>query len=417
MGQEIVYCYKCQRRIVGTEFAEGKAFQVTNHVSCSTCAVDLLQKLPPKEREQLLAKMFKATQERQPAPPPEPRPAKTPKPGTHRAVPARKAKAPKTALAIGAGFVAVAIVLLLALPGRRPPPPPPAAPLVQRPAPKPAPPPLHEAAKEAVRRAKDFAAAFPGKLDGQVDAWQRAVERTEDTPYAEEARAGLSAVLARRRQAIDQDWAELDQRARALETKQDFEAAIDLLQSARGRHTAPEWTLTLDRRVGEMRGVVAARSAPPPPANVVVPPVPPPGPERPAAVIFSAHPSSFKGKSGGAAEVVEAAVAVPPAGVSIGGFRVVPKPATTVRFRVKSTVDLDVFECISWIQSKNANAWSHVMNLKKGEWRSVEFKLGDMRFNWNGDPIRDAPVDGMAFYFLNRPDDSRVLLKDFEILD
>ena len=27
MGQEIVYCFKCQRRIVGTEFAEGKAFQ------------------------------------------------------------------------------------------------------------------------------------------------------------------------------------------------------------------------------------------------------------------------------------------------------------------------------------------------------------------------------------------------------
>ena len=41
MGQEILYCYKCQTKIVGADFSGGKAFQVGNHVSCSSCAADL----------------------------------------------------------------------------------------------------------------------------------------------------------------------------------------------------------------------------------------------------------------------------------------------------------------------------------------------------------------------------------------
>jgi len=166
VGQEIVYCFKCQRRILGTEFAEGKAFQVKNHVSCSACAADLLQKLPANEREQLLSKMFKATQERKPAPPP---PDARPKPRQGSSVriaavrPPRKS--PALALAAGAGFVAVALVALLLLLGGRETPPPAPAPVVVRPAPKPAAaPPAHEAAKEAVRRAKDFAAMYPRNL-------------------------------------------------------------------------------------------------------------------------------------------------------------------------------------------------------------------------------------------------------------
>src|SRR6185503_716545 len=64
MGQEIVYCFKCQTRIVGAEFDKGSAFQVGNNVSCSKCVAELLHTLPPKEREHLLAQMFKATHDR-----------------------------------------------------------------------------------------------------------------------------------------------------------------------------------------------------------------------------------------------------------------------------------------------------------------------------------------------------------------
>lgn len=64
MGKEIVYCFKCQRKILGHEYEKGQAFQVENNVCCSACAVHVLETLPPKAKEQLLAKMFKATQER-----------------------------------------------------------------------------------------------------------------------------------------------------------------------------------------------------------------------------------------------------------------------------------------------------------------------------------------------------------------
>src|SRR6185503_19759701 len=67
MGQEVVYCFKCQKRITSTDFAKGQAYQVENNFCCSSCAVGVLEKLPPKAKEQLLAKMFKATHDREAA--------------------------------------------------------------------------------------------------------------------------------------------------------------------------------------------------------------------------------------------------------------------------------------------------------------------------------------------------------------
>jgi hypothetical protein len=155
-------------------------------------------------------------------------------------------------------------------------------------------------------------------------------------------------------------------------------------------------------------------------------PVAPAPPPRAGKVIlahdFSKGAGPFKPPAG-AAEIVDAepsgakAIAIPQKGVGVSGFQVVTKPSTTVRFRVKSTIDLDYFECISWIQAKGANAWYHITNLKKDEWRTVEFKLGDLQYNWNGAPVMGATVEGIFFYFVNKPQDSRVLLADFEIRD
>jgi len=46
MGHQIVYCFKCQTRIVGTDFDKGKAFETGLHVVCLKCAVVLLPTLP-----------------------------------------------------------------------------------------------------------------------------------------------------------------------------------------------------------------------------------------------------------------------------------------------------------------------------------------------------------------------------------
>src|SRR5437868_501692 len=64
MGQEIVYCGRCQRRIVGAEFDNGQAFQIGNNLVCSTCAAELLPTLELKDRERLLKDMFKSTRDR-----------------------------------------------------------------------------------------------------------------------------------------------------------------------------------------------------------------------------------------------------------------------------------------------------------------------------------------------------------------
>src|SRR5687767_7212480 len=46
MGQEILYCYKCQTRLLGSEFEKGKAFKVGGKASCAVCVKELLDAVP-----------------------------------------------------------------------------------------------------------------------------------------------------------------------------------------------------------------------------------------------------------------------------------------------------------------------------------------------------------------------------------
>ena len=51
MGQEILYCYKCQTRLLGSEFEKGKAFKVGGKASCAKCVQDLLAEIPEAQAE------------------------------------------------------------------------------------------------------------------------------------------------------------------------------------------------------------------------------------------------------------------------------------------------------------------------------------------------------------------------------
>jgi hypothetical protein len=51
MGQEIVYCFKCQIRLLGSDFEKGKAFRVGSHVACLACMKALLADDPDPEGE------------------------------------------------------------------------------------------------------------------------------------------------------------------------------------------------------------------------------------------------------------------------------------------------------------------------------------------------------------------------------
>ncbi len=51
MGHEIVYCFKCQNRLLGSDFERGQAFRIGTQVACPQCARSLLTHLPDPDAE------------------------------------------------------------------------------------------------------------------------------------------------------------------------------------------------------------------------------------------------------------------------------------------------------------------------------------------------------------------------------
>ncbi|HVE42286.1 MAG TPA: hypothetical protein VNM14_20545 [Planctomycetota bacterium] len=312
MGQEILYCYKCQTKIVGADFSGGKAFQVGNHVSCASCAADLLQTLDHHDREQLLSKMFKATQDRQQhstgtlpaikeAAPPVPRNLKisTVRLAAVPETPAPKGSSPMVPIAVGAVILIVAILAIaMTMGGSETPkretsavvaPRPPVPPLPAKPELTPA----EAAARDAVSAARAFAAKNPKDLEGQISRWREAAGLASGTAFAAETRREMDAVLGRRKDAISKELAELEEKVKAQLAAKKQQAAIDLLQSARARYSDPEWSQPLDRRLTELYQEAARNSAPPePPVQATIKPPevpkPPPPPLSPAEAKWEA---------------------------------------------------------------------------------------------------------------------------------
>src|SRR5688572_700511 len=51
MGQEILYCFKCQVRLLGSDFDKGRAFRVDSQAACPDCVRGLLAHLPDPDAE------------------------------------------------------------------------------------------------------------------------------------------------------------------------------------------------------------------------------------------------------------------------------------------------------------------------------------------------------------------------------
>jgi hypothetical protein len=54
MGREIVYCWKCAKRVEGADFESRKAYRYGDKVSCDECVFDLVGDLPAEELEAIL---------------------------------------------------------------------------------------------------------------------------------------------------------------------------------------------------------------------------------------------------------------------------------------------------------------------------------------------------------------------------
>lgn len=254
MGQEVLYCFKCRKRVVSADFAGGQAYQVGNNASCAACAAEFLQTLPPKDREALLARMFKATQERQKtsganhAAIPERRP-----PSTQAQIVASRAPAARPtnpAIPIGLAVAAVVVLIIAALAFQHKPAPPPT---VEKVAPKPAPPPNHSEARAAIEGARRFAKDHPDDVSAQIRVWEKAVATAERSPHYEDARRELGALLLRRKDAVTRDRADLDEKVRAFLAQEKYQAAVDHAQAAKSRHDVPEWAPAVEQKIRDIR--------------------------------------------------------------------------------------------------------------------------------------------------------------------
>lgn len=280
MGQEIVYCFKCQKRILGSDYAKGHAYQLENSSCCSGCAVQVLETLAPKAREQLLAKMFRETHDKQsvssggmksmPGPSPASSTRKIPvQPGP---LPRPRSAEPSSApLFLGiAGAVAFLIILAVVFgsgSSTPPPPPPPAAKKIVPPEPVRDPGPSPEekrradAAREAMRKAAAFAQSNPKDFDGQVREWKVALLEAERTGYEAEAKRELEKSQVRAKEALGQEIAALEREVKGLAERKDFRGALDVVGRERPRRSGQDWTPVIERLDREIQDAMARRFA------------------------------------------------------------------------------------------------------------------------------------------------------------
>jgi len=254
MGQAILYCWKCQNRVLASDLAEGRAFQTAGHTTCRDCAGDLALTLEGRERQDLLSKI--AAADGPAAPSRSTRrvlPPRTPAAGVAAVGPRSPASSRALwGLAAGVGIALVA-VLGLVVSGRSGRTDVPvetksasAAPTTETEAQR-----REKAADLAIRKARK--AADSGKdLDGLVRLWTEAVAASESTSRRTEAQRERDAALARQKEDHERDWAQIDSSIRGLETRREFRKAAEFLKSARKRHDGAEWAQRMDRRLAAL---------------------------------------------------------------------------------------------------------------------------------------------------------------------
>jgi hypothetical protein len=291
MGQEIVYCAQCQRRVTGAEFDRGQAFQIGNHLVCSTCAAALLPTLDLEDRERLLKQMFKATRDRRStstaslpsvrAPLAADRSAASRK--TTRTIPVVKPPSTASVRAVRpnpvptfllATVIGAACLLFILWVGSgksaskapdaeemtatrvpRKPPPPPTPDL-------PAPDPRETAARDAIHRAEVFQERSADDLDGIVRQWESAAKAADRTSLGADARSRLATAQRRRQESFDRELSALDEKARSFFGKNEYKPAWDVYKSASTRHDHPDWEFAIEKRIRETYQAVSRQLTP-----------------------------------------------------------------------------------------------------------------------------------------------------------
>jgi hypothetical protein len=217
MGQEIVYCFKCQNRLLGSDFERGKAFRINSQVACSDCARSLLAHLPDPDAE---LERLKRTQV--------PRSSGVSSSSTklpairagqlestaRMQVPPARAETPKSKLplylAVGGGALLLLVLLVV----------------------------MSSGTKETPSHS------------GPVAPPPEIVVPTPPPP-----KPGPAELLAR-------ELEELDARTLPLLRKDQVQEAARIFVAARGKHAAPEWQRGIDERLQKLDAVARRVAAP-----------------------------------------------------------------------------------------------------------------------------------------------------------
>jgi hypothetical protein len=132
--------------------------------------------------------------------------------------------------------------------------------------------------------------------------------------------------------------------------------------------------------------------------------------------IYSENFKSGAGKFKGG-EVVEGALAVPPKGASAwGAWSATVGETTSIKLRLKPLVDLEQVSILIWSDRLKDNARYYATGLKKGEWKTVEFRGVEARTGWAMDgPSLDGCVMNNLLITFEGPPEARVLLDEIEV--
>ncbi|HXG61415.1 MAG TPA: hypothetical protein VNO22_08575 [Planctomycetota bacterium] len=265
MGQEIVYCCRCQVRLATGDFDKGRATRLGNRVACVDCLPGVLSALTPDERQefaQILAAHRTGSPVRGPG---------TGSSSSLRALPSRPRStarirtvaAPvrsnphgrlRSGRAVGIAVAAAAAAAFVAwaawpsgntsarTPQTRAEASPPARP--------PAPDPREREARAALERARRIPAE---DLDAKIAAYAEAARVSQGTALHPEAEEAHKALVARREQDLLRELAALDEEARPLRERERFAAALAIYEGARARRPSREWQALLEARLREER--------------------------------------------------------------------------------------------------------------------------------------------------------------------
>ena len=248
MGQEILYCFKCQERVTSGDLDSSNALRFGNRVSCKKCIPDLVITLTPQEQKELVARVQSPASDSRTRAVPTPRPRPV-VPSTRKTTKANPAAWIAIAVVGGAVLIGAALFAMSGSGPVEPAPKEPSRPVSRSPEESP----RERTAREALAKAK---AVPSSNLEGQIAAFADALKVTEGTPHHREAKEMHEGLLEMRRKALVRELAAVDERARVTLQKEEFGAALAIYEAIRPLHAESEWKSLIEAKVGDVRKAV-----------------------------------------------------------------------------------------------------------------------------------------------------------------